>query len=40
MISPVFSTGRDIVPITHLDVKCLLFFQGSETKVSGEFATL
>ena len=30
---PVFSTGRDIASITHLEVKCLLFFQGSETNV-------
>ena len=28
---PVFSTGRDIASITHLEVKCLFFFQGSET---------
>ena len=27
----VFSTGRDIETITHLEVKCLLFLQGSET---------
>ena len=27
----MFSTGRDIATITQLEVKCLLFFQGSET---------
>ena len=31
IIQAVFSTGRDIETITHLEVKCLLFLQGSET---------
>ena len=36
----VFSTGRDIASITHLEVKCLLFFQGSETNVPTYFLSV
>ena len=37
ILGAVFSTGRDIASITHLEVKCLLFFQGSETNVPTVF---
>ena len=36
----VFSTGRDIASITHLEVKCLLFFHGSETNVPTYFLSV
>ena len=36
----VFSTGRDIASITHLEVKCLLFFHGSETNVPTHFLSV
>ena len=36
----VFSTGRDIASITHLEVKYLLFFQGSETNVPTYFLSV
>ena len=36
----VFSTGRDFASITHVEVKCLLFFQGSETNVSSYFLSV
>ena len=37
---PVFSTGRDIASITHLEIKCLLFCQGSETNVPTYFLSV
>ena len=36
----VFSTGRDISSITYLEIKCLLFFQGSETNVPTYFLSV
>ena len=39
-IDTVFSTGRDIETITHLEVKCILFLQGSETNVPTYFLSV
>ena len=36
----VFSTGRDIASITHLEVKCILFLKGSETNVPTHFLSV
>ena len=40
MMPSVFSTGRDIASITHFEVKCLVFFHGSETNVPTYFLSV